>query len=709
MSAKPGRSIDVIGGLCADFPDRDCMADRVATTDDSMVFAAITYRRFWERVVGLASAWMERGMVAPGQRIAICGDASTDWMVVDVASLYCGGVLVPLSANLPIEDIAYILAEVEPVLLVCSGAHAPLMRPLAARCDSVRGMLLIDGGVAGADALPEWTLAEVEATPCAPRPAHTRADDALVGIVYTSGGTGRPKGVPGREGRWRAGITVPRTEQLVTSIGYLPLSHVMGRGNIVYGCLALGGTVYFLPTQDFALVLRAARVVRPTFLTFIPALSNFIYQQFRAEVAARLPSGADAHGVVAVERAVMAELRRTLLGDRLLSIRTGSAPTAPEVRRVLGGFAQVLDMYASSELGYVAINDEVLSDIEFRLEDVPELGYTRADQPYPRGELLVRSGRSLGGYYKRPDATKQHIESDGFVRTGDIFEQRGPRRITWIDRRSAVLKLAQGEFVALSRLEHLFVSSCPHIEQLFLYGNSERDHLLAVIVPAVSISSGDQDGAAIKARLRQEIGLAARRAALAGFEVPRDFLVERDRFTVDNQLLTDAGKLRRPALKAKYEVALEALYARIAERRGAAVAPSEQLTLLDQVLAVVASTLGLPRSEVDAERSFVALGGDSLGAASVATQLEALLGRAPVVGSILDRNSTLAALSRQLDPDAAGDEGGGDFGAIHPHGEREARADELRLERFLSADLAASRRPATARPRTWLLTGGNGF
>ena len=86
------------------------------------------------------------------------------------------------------------------------------------------------------------------------------------------------------------------------------------------------------------------------------------------------------------------------------------------------------------------------------------------------------------GYYKRPETTAGVFDDDGYYRTGDVFAEIAPDRLVYVDRRNNVLKLAQGEFVTLAKLEAEFGNS-PLIRQIYVYGNSAQPYLLAVVVP----------------------------------------------------------------------------------------------------------------------------------------------------------------------------------------------------------------------------------
>jgi acyl-CoA synthetase (AMP-forming)/AMP-acid ligase II len=120
--------------------------------------------------------------------------------------------------------------------------------------------------------------------------------------------------------------------------------------------------------------------------------------------------------------------------------------------------------------------------IDYKLVDVPDLGYFHTDRPHPRGELLVKTQNMFAGYYKRPEVTAGVYDPDGYYCTGDIMAQTGPDQLVWLDRRNNVVKLSQGEFVAVSKLEAAFGDS-PLVRQIYIYGNSARPYLLAVIVP----------------------------------------------------------------------------------------------------------------------------------------------------------------------------------------------------------------------------------
>src|SRR6185312_4131401 len=114
--------------------------------------------------------------------------------------------------------------------------------------------------------------------------------------------------------------------------------------------------------------------------------------------------------------------------------------------------------YGATEAGPVLANGQVERPpvIDYKLVDVPELGYFRTDRPYPRGELLVKADTTTPGYYKRPELTAAMFDADGYYRTGDVMAEIQPDHLVYVDRRHNVLTLANGEFVATTSLEGVY-------------------------------------------------------------------------------------------------------------------------------------------------------------------------------------------------------------------------------------------------------------
>ena len=91
-------------------------------------------------------------------------------------------------------------------------------------------------------------------------------------------------------------------------------------------------------------------------------------------------------------------------------------------------------MPGSTETGSIFIDGELSEKVEAKLLDCPDLGYLTSDKPFPRGEMCVKTTTMMKGYFKDPEKTKETLDENGWYKTGDICEQRGPRKFILIDR-----------------------------------------------------------------------------------------------------------------------------------------------------------------------------------------------------------------------------------------------------------------------------------
>jgi fatty acid CoA ligase FadD9 len=486
------------------------------------------------------------------------------------------------------------------------------------------------------------------------------------------------------------------------TLSFLPMSHVMGRGGL-FGTLASGGTVYFAARSDLSTFLDDLALTRPTQMFFVPRIWDVLYQEYVSQT----DRGASTD-----------ELRQSMLGGRFVTAKTGSAPISPELKEWVEDFLDMhlVEGYGSTEAGSVFVDGKILRPpvIDYKLVDVPDLGYFGSDVPHPRGELLVKSEQLFPGYYKRPEVTAEVFDADGYYRTGDIVAELGPDQVRYVDRRNNVLKLSQGEFVTVSKLEATFGDS-PLVRQIYVYGNSARPYLLAVVVPAadaLSRYSADELKPAISSSLKEQ----ARVAGLQSYELPRDFIVETTPFTMENGLLTGIRKLAWPRLKERYGPELEQLYADLADDQAGELRALRQSgadrPVLETVSRAASALLGAAASDVAADAQFTDLGGDSLSALTFANLLHDIFDVDVPVGVIVSPASDLAAIAAYVEAERAGGSKRPTFAAVHGRDATEVHASDLTLDKFIDANTLAA---ATSLPgpasevRTVLLTGATGF
>jgi fatty acid CoA ligase FadD9 len=698
-------------------------------------FEPITSADLWARVRAAAAEWHHHGRhpVRAGDFVCVLGFASIDYTAIECACIHLGAVVVPLQTSAPAAQHAPILAETAPRILAV-GIDNLDTAVEAVLAGTAPGRLIVfdyEPGdhhqratyeaasarlAAAGSALTVETFDDVVAHggSSEPAPLHVApaGEDPLAWVFYTSGSTGTPKGAMFTEslciGTWLA-----QSDQPVITLSYMPMSHLIGYGYVIL-TLANGGVSYFAAKSDLSTLFDDLAMVRPTSMSLVPRVCEMFYHHYQRELDRCTAPGTDP-GEAAEE--LTTAIREQILGGRVLAVGCGSAALSPEIKVFMEA---VLDQhlligYSSTEIagGMVVADEHVLRPpvIDYKLLDVPDLGYFTTDKPYPRGELAVKTSRFMAGYYNRPDLTATMFDEDGYYMTGDIMAEVAPDRLRYVDRRNNVIKLAQGEFVAVSRLEALYATS-PLIHQIYVYGSSERSFLLAVVVPT--------DHTAAPSAITQSLREIARDNQLNGYEIPRDFLIEEEPFSLANGLLSGVGKFLRPKLKARYGDRLEQLYAQMADdqlgrlralRMGGADQP-----VLTTITQAVQATLGVAAADISPEARFIDLGGDSLSALSFSTLLTDIYGIEVPVGVVVDPTADLLSVAghieRQRDSDGARPTFASVHGRTRETGGGRVHADELTLNKFIDDDTlrAAGSLPApTGEVRTVLLTGATGF
>lgn len=726
----------VLAALGAGYSDRPALAWR-RDPGSASEWSALTYAEL-HGLASRAGAFMHDAIgVGPGERVATLGFNSAAYTIADLALTgFVGAVAVPWQTSASIPVLADIAAEAEIAVVATSAeqfttalrvmeeAHAPAASILvydtpadSPTADALRSAVsateinlhLIDL----TDTAP--LLATEQDTGAAQVPSPPQDLDDLALIVYTSGSTGTPKGaMHSQRSLLRLlstgfGLTPGSEGDGWVTLNVLPMSHVMGRSTL-YQTLGRGGTAFFTARADLSDLSQDWATVQPTQLQFVPRIWEVLHQEFlRALPAATDPDTA------------LQAMQARYLGDRQVTAVTGSAPISAEVRSFVEDFlgGPLIDGYGSTEAGGVLIDGVVLRPpvLDYQLIDVPELGYYTTDSPYPRGELLVATRDIFAGYFRRPELTAEIFDEHGYYRTGDIVTELAPDHLRYIDRRSNVLKLSQGEFVTVAHVEAALTA--PPLQQIFVNGNSARPYLLAVAVPTAEAvsrhtdSGGTIDEQGLHTELIGAVRAIAERANLAPFEVPRDLLIETTPFTRENGLLTGIGKLARPQLKAQYGSRLEELYTSLAQDSATRLvaARTDALTrpIGDTVVAVVAALLDVPAAQVSPQSRFADIGGDSLLAVTLGEECQRIFGVPTPVSVITNPTMTLADIADYIADNKETARPTAE--SVHGPGSL-IRASDLTLESFIDADTlrrAADIPSAPTVPNTVLVTGATGF
>eukprot|EP01083_Nonionella_stella_P070937 190134_1 len=445
----------------------------------------------------------------------------------------------------------------------------------------------------------------------------------LAFIMYTSGTTGVPKGAMlHHQGIMSCvGATLDSGTIIVTPddvhISYLPLAHIF-ETVIQVAFLIGGGRVDFFNGQ-IKRVLDDYLTVRPTIFAGVPRVYNKIY----SKVMAGVKEGSCIKGylfnkamsscsdLVRVgeksdfwDSKVWSTVRARVGFDRVKVMVTGAAPMPPyllEFFKILTD-APVVQGYGMTEssaamsISYpndltIGHNGPPLACSEIRLEDIAEMEYLTSDK-YPRGEILVRGPNVFKGYFKNEEATRECVTEDGWLHTGDVGRWNPNGTLSIIDRKKNIFKLSQGEYIAAEKLENVY-GKAASVNQIFVYGNSYKSFVVAVVVPDAAWTmadakeqgkwTGDQNmlitdpafiGCFVEyvkanvAKVTKHVHASMKEveAELKGFEKVRDIIIEYDLddlfqgFSVENDCQTPSFKLRRPFLVKRYIDRLKELY-----------------------------------------------------------------------------------------------------------------------------------------------------
>ncbi len=572
-----------------------------------------SWRAYREHVRDVALGLRELG-VARGQFGVILSRNRPEHVIADLGLVHAGGTPVSLYTTLSPEQIQYITGHCEATVAFVEDAT------FLARLDAVRAQLpalkhvvlfdpasrsesgpLHSGGEAPNTVRWDELLAKGRA-------AHERdgkafdtlwrqvkPDDTLT-LIYTSGTTGHPKGVidTHRSALWD--ITSTRM-MLATSdadriVSYLPLAHAADRFLTYYGSLISGHTTYFCP--DVTQVLATLTDVRPTFFGAVPR----IWEKLHAGIMAGISREPDEQrkamilGALEVAKQVIArEQRGDVVPDELRAKRTAVEPVFAAIRGKVG-----LDKAAVTITGAAPTPKDVLEffhAIGLRISEVwgmSELGVVSSVNPLDKikigsigvmipgveakiaedGELLVRGGHVMKGYYKEPDKTAETIDADGWLATGDVATVDDDGYYTIVDRKKELIITAGGKNISPSNIESL-LKFHPLVGQACVIGDN-RAYLTALLVldgqvaPAWAQARGI--GATSVAELAQssavreelERAVAGVNERVSRVESIRRWRVVQTEWTAESEELTPTLKLKRRVIHEKYAAVIEEMY-----------------------------------------------------------------------------------------------------------------------------------------------------
>jgi long-chain acyl-CoA synthetase len=550
------------------------------------------YAEFWEQVEELRGGLAAHG-VGPGDRVAVVARNGVGWAVCAYATYSLAAELVPMYEMQRPADWELILQDSRSRVVVGRTprvvAALDAMRP---RLPALRHVFDLEGPADDPRSCAALRRIGRERPVAAVHPA----PESVAGLVYTSGTTGRPKGVmlTHRNLTFTIAATVasfPLSPEDRT-VSFLPWAHAYGQVGELHILIAIGASTAF--NDDIARLVDDLREVRPTILVAVPRIFHKIHTGVCAQIATRsrpiralFRAGLDVaarrrrgesvsagarlmHGLA--DRLVFARIHRGL-GGRLRYAISASASLSPEVAQFVDALGiELYEGYGLTETSpAVSFNrpgarklgsvGRVLPGVRVRIDE------TSGERP-GEGEIIVYGPNVMKGYHDRPDENARAFTEDGGLRTGDLgrLDEDGYLFIT--GRIKEQYKLDNGMYVMPTPIEET-VALSPFVASVMLHG-ANRPYNVALIVPAWERvrAWADREGLALGAEptrhpaVRKLIASELNRVLsdVRAYERPRAFALAIEEFTIDNGLLTPTLKPRRRDVLARYGTALDALY-----------------------------------------------------------------------------------------------------------------------------------------------------
>ncbi|MBD3610236.1 MAG: long-chain fatty acid--CoA ligase [Gammaproteobacteria bacterium] len=551
----------------------------------------------WAEMRHEISRWqaaLEKEGLDKGSRVALMVRNCREWVMYDQAALGLGMVTVPLYVDDRPENVAYIIQDSgSEVLLLMNNDQCRALLDTEGRLPTVKRIIVM--GPVASDITDERVVGMHTWLPAASSNEMTVVavdPGELASIVYTSGTTGRPKGVMLSHGNMLSNayacahvLDIFREDIFLS---FLPMSHTLERTAGYYLTVMSGSTVAYARS-----VLQLAEdllVVRPTILISVPRIYERVYNRISDQLEAKSPlarklfmSAVDV-GMYRFEyrmkrapwhvkllawpilNALVAKKVRSRLGGRLRLAVSGGAPLAPPIANVFIGLGlDILQGYGLTESSpVISVNrpdanipasiGTVINDVEVKIGD--------------NDELLSRGPNTMLGYWNMPEATAETIK-DGWLYTGDKARIDDAGHIYITGRIKEILVLANGEKVPPADME-MAIALDSLFDQVLVLGegkpylsalivvNPEQWEKLCVEKGAVGSKEELLTNPALLDIVRDRI--AQQISSFPGYAQIHQVTLDIEPWGIEEGLLTPSMKMRRGPIMEKYKAAIAEMY-----------------------------------------------------------------------------------------------------------------------------------------------------
>lgn len=622
---------DLLQDSLEKFADLPYIGKRETQSDGklSQEFTFMTYKEVEQKARHLGSGIINLGLTKEKAQfqdykirfVSIYSANTVEWILTDIANVLYNFTTLPIYDTLGDEAIQHMFEETETTncFTTCNHLSYLIEKINEKKLPNVENLVVLDSSNLTDDQRKalndcqqiEWHTLEsvIDSGKNNPQPYANSTGKDITAFSYTSGTTGKPKGAMFSQTNVLAAVTAMKGRVVLEPnegvyLSYLPLAHVLEK-IFLYYITENGGKIGVF-NGNVQKLKEDLGALKPTVFVSVPRLYNKFYDKMIAGVRdlqgckAKLAQKAietkkrnhDESGQVThwlYDKLVFKKFQQVLGGNVKYAI-SGSAPLSNDIKTFLKiafgtnfieGYGQTENLGASFTTVPIEKNLDIiggpLNQCEYKLVDIPDMNYLSTDTDeqgrlQPRGEICVRGANVIPGYYKNEEKTKESIDSDGWLHSGDIgCIVPGINGLRIIDRKKNIFKLSQGEYVAPDKLQEGY-KTVKGIADIFVHGESSKSSLIAIVnYDPEEISSvaselgveGSFEEICKDEKVHEQIGKSlmdcAKQCNFKGFEKIRKFWVDPATFE-KNDLLTTSFKLKRHEAKKHYEDKIKELY-----------------------------------------------------------------------------------------------------------------------------------------------------
>ena len=566
-------------------------------------WSAVTWKDYAQKVVDLSGA-LQRAGLQRGDRVAIMGDASQEWLIADMATMCAGGVMVGVYFTSSPEEVAYYLRD-SGASFTFVGSENQLRIVLASgQSSNLRKIVVLDPAWKASDksdnvvALADFSSQHVDVDDFLTKQIAITDPGELTSIGYTSGTTGNPKGA------MLTHLSILAGAHVVTTFGpgmrsephrvvvHLPMSHTVARAQATTLPLVSGIVPHFgESTADFAQTIKE---VKPTFYMAPPRF----YQRFATQILSKVHSWSDKQKS---DYHLAMEIARKALDDR----QAGGAD--PFISALFSRSREQIFLPLLAEVGFdelkapftasAAMPSELMSLWQLwglqlkecygqtemvganlvQMADWPEAGTVGKpvlDQAWETAvlddnEMIVRGPGLFVGYWNKPEETKSALR-DGWLYTGDIVEIGPTGLFKLVDRKKEIINMSNGKSVSPTQIENEIRHS-QFISEVAVIGEGKKYLTALIEVDATATMdwaksrdlpvkqySDFAESEVVVHLIEAEVAKANSRLARA--EQIKAFRILPEELSPENGVMTPTRKKRRKQLMERYKSLIDTLY-----------------------------------------------------------------------------------------------------------------------------------------------------